>query len=149
MWLVLQIINRELLEERFGSWPSFHDAEVYAVRLDSGQRSTGRPSLELDIHVFDAEGKGSEGGWKYVRHTVATFLFDGVEVVELGGFGHQNVLDDLLFEDLGPGFVSASRIGVSLPSNNGLGGAFRCETVTVLAATPFEPGPHSVYRADA
>jgi len=118
------------------------------VRLDSGQLSTGRPSLELDIHVFDAEGPGAEGGWNYVRHTLATFLFDGIEALELGGFGHQNVLDDLLFEDIDDTTAGVSGIAVSAPSNWGLSGTFRCEGVTVLHAAPLEPGPHSAYRAD-
>jgi hypothetical protein len=37
-------------------------------------------------------------------------------------------------------------IGVSLPSNNGLGGSFRCEQALVIAVDQFEPGPRSVYR---
>ena len=144
---VVQIVNREAVEERFGSWPSFHDAEVYAVRLDSGQRSTGSTSLELDIHVFAVEGAKPDGQYNFARHTLVTVCFEGVEAVELNGFGPQNVLDDLLIEDLGHGFATAARISVSLPSNNGLGGGFRCEHVTVLSAVPFEPGPRSVYRA--
>lgn len=138
-----EIINREALEERFGSWPSFHDAEVYAVRLDSGQRSTGRTSLELDIHLFAVEGTKPGGRYNFVKHTLITLRFDGIEAVELDGFGPQNVLDDLLIEDRGSG-----RIAVSLPSNNGLSGSLRCEEVVVLGVAPFEPGSRSVYHAD-
>jgi hypothetical protein len=145
---VLQIINREALEGRFGSWPSFHDAEVYAVRLDSGQSSAGRTSLELEIHVFAVEGTKPDGRYNVVKHTLVTLRFEGIEAVELDGFGPQNVLADLLIEDLGPGFASAARISVSLPSNNGLSGSFRSEDVVVLGVAPFEPGPHSVYHAD-
>jgi hypothetical protein len=145
---VVQIVNREAVEERFGSWPSFHDAEVYAVRLDSGQRSTGPTSLELDIHVFAVERTKPDGQHNFARHTLVTVRFEGVEAVELDGFGPQNVLDDLLIEDLGAGFATAARISVSLPSNNGLAGAFRCEQVTVLNAIAFEPGPRSIYHDD-
>jgi hypothetical protein len=33
----VQVLNSEALIERFGEWPSFQDAEVYGLRLDSGQ----------------------------------------------------------------------------------------------------------------
>ena len=118
---------------------------MYAVRLDSGQRLTGPTSLELDIHVFAVEGTKSDGHSSFTTHTLVTLRFEGVEAVELDGFGPQNVLDDLVIEDLGPGFATAARISVSLPSNNGLGGAFRCEDITVLGALPFDPGPRSPY----
>jgi hypothetical protein len=143
--VAVQIINREAVEERFGSWPSFHDAEVYAVRLDSGQRLTAPTSLELDIHVFAVEATMSGERYTFVKHTLVTLRFEGVEMVELDGFGPQNVLDDLVIEDLGQGVATASRLSVSLPSNNGLGGSFRCEDITVLSALPFDPGPRSPY----
>ena len=48
--------NEAALVERFGDWPSFHDAEIYGLRLDSGQRADGVRWLELDVHVFAADG---------------------------------------------------------------------------------------------
>jgi hypothetical protein len=59
--VTVHILNREELEERFGDWPSFHDAEVLAVRLDSGQRANAQPSIELDIHVFAVDGARPDG----------------------------------------------------------------------------------------
>src|SRR4051812_7507600 len=52
--------------------------------------------------------------------------------VSLNGFGGPNVLDDLLFDDLGPGWVDAARTRVTLPSNNGLDGTFRCCEAMIL-----------------
>jgi hypothetical protein len=71
--------------------------------------------------------------------------FEGVEALELDGFGPQNVLDDLLLEEVN--LAAGRQIQVTLPANNGLGGSLRCRTVTVLAAVPMTPGAHSVYRA--
>jgi Immunity protein 50 len=143
--LVSQIVNSEALEARFGSWPSFHDAEVLAVRLDSGQRSDGRVRLELDVHVFSVDGQLPDGRFNFVLHTVVTLEFAGVEDVDLQGFWHQNVLDDLVIRKLAPDSPWSARVQVELPANNGLAGAFRCEDVTVLAVEPHVPGPHSVY----
>jgi hypothetical protein len=143
---VIYIFNREELEERFGGWPSFHDSEVQAVRLDSGQRTDGKPTVELEVHLFDVDGVLPTGQLNFVRHTLTTLRFVGAEATELDGFGPQNVLDDLVFEDLGSNAPGASRMLVSLPSNNGLCGSFRCENAIVLSASDFEPGPHSVYH---
>jgi len=140
------VIAHEALQERFGKEPSFHDAEVQAVRLDSGQRTDGRASMEVDIHLFDANGLLADGRVNWILHTLTTLRFDGVEDVELDGFGPQNVLFDLRIEDLGNRAPGRARLLVSLPSSNGLGGSFRCEAATVIAVKDFEPGPHSAYR---
>jgi hypothetical protein len=140
----VEIINAEALTERFGEWPSFHDAEVYGLRLDSGQRSGGVVRLELDVHVFSAEGLLPTGHVNWVNHTLVTLEFEDVEALEIDGFGPQNVVDDLLLDDVHE--AAGRQVEVALPSNNGLGGGFRCRLVTVLNAIGFEPGPHSVYR---
>jgi hypothetical protein len=144
---VFRIAAADALESRFGSWPSFHDAEVVGVRLDSGQRSDGRTRLELDLHILAQEGTGPDGQPKLVDHSLVTLEFAGVENLELGGFGPQNVLFDLYLRDAGPDAPSAARLEVELPSSNGLGGSFRCCEAMVLAVAPHAPGPHSVYSS--
>jgi hypothetical protein len=62
----VEVINREALVDRFGDWPSFHDAEVYGLRLDSGQRTNGLMSPQLDVHVFAVEGRLSGGRLNFV-----------------------------------------------------------------------------------
>ena len=145
MFRLVQVLNADTLESRFGSWPSFHDAEVLGVRLDSGQRSDGRVRLELDVHLFAVDGQLADGRFNFVLHTAVTLEFVGVENVELDRFGPQNVLFDLVLKDLDVGASSAARVQVELPSSNGLGGAFRCEEVVVAAVEPYAPGRHSVY----
>jgi hypothetical protein len=140
------VSDRKALEERFGRWPSFHDAEVQAVRLDSGQRTDGRPSVELDIHLFASDGIIENGRLRMGRHTLATSRFEGAEAIELDGFGRQHVLDDLEIHHLGETATTAARLLVDLPSNNGLGGSFRCQDAIVIAVSDFQPAPHSVYH---
>ena len=134
--------NATALEARFGSWPSFHDAEILALRLDSGQRSDGRVRLELDIHVFAVDGTLADGRFNFTLHTLVTLEFSGAESVELSLFGAQNVLDDLVLQDRDGG---AAGVQVELPSSNGLEGSFSCMEVSVLRVEPFVPGPRSVY----
>jgi Immunity protein 50 len=140
----VDIVNSEALVERFGEWPSFHDAEVYGLRLDSGQRTDGTVRVQLDVHVFTVDGRLPGGRHNFACHTLVTFEFDEVEALELDGFGPQNVLDDLVLEDVH--LAAGRQVQVTLPSSNGLGGGFRCRAVVVLDVVPFEPGEHSVYR---
>jgi Immunity protein 50 len=140
----MEIVNAEALIERFGGWPSFHDAEVYAVRLDSGQRTDGIVRLQMDIHVFAVDGQLPDGRLNFVAHTLVTLEFMGVEAVQLDGFGGQNVLDDLVIEEVT--LAAGRQLQVTLPANNGLTGVFRCDTALVVSAVPFVPGEHSVYQ---
>lgn len=114
--------------------------------LDSGQQTDGKPSVELDIHLFDVDGVLPNGKFNFVRHTLATLRFEGAEQIALDGFGPQNALADLVLEDLGNEAPGAARMLVAMPSSNGVTGSFRCEHGLVLAAADFEPGPHSVYH---
>lgn len=146
---VVTVFNAEALESRFGSWPSFHDAEILALRLDSGQRSDGRVRLELDIHLFTSEGNLPDGRFNSVLHTVATLEFTDLADVELDRFGPQNVLFDLELHDLGTTSPTGARMQVELVSSNGLTGAFHCAEAAVIAVEPHTPGPPSVYgRSD-
>jgi hypothetical protein len=142
---MLSVLAADLLESRFGSWPSFHDAEVLALRLDSGQRSDGSPRLEMDVHLFAVDGTLSDGRANFVLHTLVTLRFAGIETLRLDGFGPQNVLDELIMRDLGKSAWSTAKVEIELPSSNGLGGAFGCTEVAVLSVEPYTPGPHSVY----
>jgi hypothetical protein len=139
----MTVINREAVVERFGEWPSFHDAEVYGLRLDTGQRGDGIVRLQLDVHVFAVGGQLQGGRLKFVDHTLVTFEFEEVESLELEDFGPQNVLFDLMFEDVR--LAAGRQIQVTLSSSHGLSARFRCRTAIVLEAVPFEPGRHSVY----
>lgn len=139
----MDVINRAALTDRFGGWPSFHDAEVYGLRLESGQRSSGVAALALEIHVFAIDGRLPDGRLNFVNHSLVTLGFEEIEELEMDGFGPQNVLDDLLLEEVHQ--AAGRQIQVTLPSNNGLEASFRCRSVTVLDVSDLEPGPHSVY----
>jgi hypothetical protein len=138
------VLNADALIDRFGEWPSFHDAEVYGLRLDSGQRRDGFVRLQLDIHVFAVGGQLPGGRLDFRDHTMVTLEFDEVESIELEGFGPQNVLDGLGIAEFHG--AAGRQIEVTLPSSNGLEGRFRCRTVAVIDTAPYDPSPHSVYR---
>lgn len=143
----MEIRNRDLLIERFGEWPSFHDAEVYAARFDSGQLTDGVPRLELDIHLFQWVSNTTEGESIYANHTLATLEFTDVAVLDFKWFGRQNVLADLVVEEsVDPEDPDAQPLLVGLPSSAGLDAEIRCSSISVLGIESFTPGEHSVYR---
>jgi hypothetical protein len=139
----VDIWNAEALTEIFGGWPSFHDAEILGLRVDSGQRSNGVVTLQLDVHLFAADGVLPDGRMNWVKHTLATLEFERVESLRLDGFGPQNVLFDLEMKDVQT--ASDKAIQVTLPASNGLEGSFRCGSVVVIRTKEHFPGPHSIY----
>jgi len=77
----LEIIGRETVIECFGSWPSFHDAEVISIFLARKGQSIIR------IHPCYP-----------VNPAMVDFVLEEVTDLELSGFSPQNVLFDLHIE---------------------------------------------------
>lgn len=129
------IANARLLTERFGRWPSFHDAEVLELSLArSGDRwgigGLGEPILTTRVYVFEMTSKVMSSGNFELRHkSVVTLRFEGVEGLELDSFNHQNVLASLLLEPL-PGELP--RVSVTFEPTYGLAAAFTCSRVEVV-----------------
>jgi len=139
------VLGGETLTEHFGHWPSFHDAEVQSLHLDSGQRTDGRSTLTAEIHLFEPTSEVDDGGSFVIRdHALVTLLFIDLSDVDLKWFAFQNVLDGLWIEE-GPA-SHGKRLRVDLPSNHNLEGRFECAEVQLTDLVPFEPGPHSVYH---
>jgi len=132
----LHFLNSEALTTIFGRWPSFHDSEVVALRLNrTGEDAM--PSVEIDIHLWETGGDVDAAG-RYVtgHHTLAQLRFEDVDEVALEGFNAQNVLFDLEIE--GPA-LDSQRWSVSLNASYGVSASFSCASAIVLRAQPFEP----------
>src|SRR5262245_49024564 len=74
----------------FGSWPSFHDAEILELRLNRSTESIIRIHTWAMTDELDAKGF-------YVsdRHVVVTFILNGITSLSLTGFNNQNVIAGL------------------------------------------------------
>ena len=74
----------------FGSWPSFHDAEVLEVRLDRRSKSSVR------IHTWRMTSEvDAQGYFVLDHHVVVTFWLEGLTALSLDGFSAQNVIAGL------------------------------------------------------
>lgn len=142
-----EVENAQALINLFGRWPSFHDAEVLRLRLDShrgefdAEGRPRRPTLEADIDIFESTDRTtSEGFYEQRNHTLVTLAFEGIGDNRIEGFAFQNVLLDLEFEETAAKqSESRSKWKVFVDPSAGVEGAFSCEAIRVVDAIPFEP----------
>lgn len=136
---MVRIENQELLTQRFGRWPSFHDAEVVHVRFERG--GFDAPYMECGIHVFETTSEVDARGYYVLRNrTLAILRFCQVELESFKGWNGQNVLFDLKINHAQPGTGSTAdlRIGVELSSSYGCSAFFTCGAVKVVRAEEFQ-----------
>lgn len=132
----MEIQNKELLVNRFGHWPSFHDAEIISMRLERAGEDA--PYLEVDIHVFEMTKQiAVKGHYVLKNHTRTTFRFCEISLEYLKWFNHQNVLSDLIIQKSN----SADKehlIDVVMLSSYGCEVKLECERIKIVSATPYE-----------
>ena len=119
--------------ERFGGWPSLHNAEVLSLRIDRyhdqpfGDRP---PSLTLEVQLATAPGVGADN--EVPQGPTVTLVFSGVGDLDLEGFNHQNVLWGIEVGSPPDTEGETSRFEVDLSTSFGLGGSFTCKRVAVV-----------------
>ena len=76
--------------EWFGSWPTFHDAEVTRIHLNRSGASY------IDVHVFRMTSQiSSTGHYVCDQHAVVTFEIEGILSMEMVDFNRQNVVSGI------------------------------------------------------
>jgi immunity protein 50 of polymorphic toxin system len=126
------IENADIVENIFGSWPSFHDAEVHNIVLT--RDSAYSPQLDVTIHHWAMTSEvDSKGYYVLKKHTLTTLRFAEIADLQLAGFNHQNVLWDLEISEI---LEPDSKFAVSMPTSYGCEASFKCKRITVLSAVP-------------
>jgi hypothetical protein len=118
--------NARALVERFGRWPSFHDAEVTHAELD---RADQRLTLWIKVAEMSRE-PDQQGHFVMANPALVEIRFSGVDDLELRGFNQQNVLSDLGIA------TSGQRVRVAIDSVFGLGGEFTCDRAQLVRVEP-------------
>ena len=125
---MIDIINQKFMEDIYGTWPSFHDAEIHELKL-SRSKDKPNPSLELIINVFQSTPEIDEKGYyKKINNCLVTLRFDNIEDLKLEGFNHQNVLWELDIKEA----QKDSLIQVTMETSYGCWGEFLCKEVIVV-----------------
>jgi len=129
------INNAEKLIERFGRWPSFHDAEILHVEMGRGPpHAPDLTSLLITVHIWETATEYSDAiHYEFVHKndTVVTFRFLDIAELALDGFNLQNVIDDLVV--VSDGVSNKNPLKVQIESIYGLGGSFRCARAEVVS----------------
>jgi hypothetical protein len=126
---MIRLNGAEIVEGVFGTWPSFHDAEITEVTLNRVDTTT---FLELLTY-----GPPSVQGRFWVR-----FAFHDCDDVTLEDLNHQNVMWGLTLSRVTeqPEWRDEpeERIKVEIDSGFGAALSFTCSTGEVLGLTPTE-----------
>ena len=145
------IDNAAKLIERFGAWPSFHDAEVLRVEMGRGPpHAPDTTSLLITVHVWETATEYSDTiHYEFVHKNDSVIVFRFQDIVELAldGFNLQNVIDDLVVVSDGASEKYPVKVGIE--SIFGLGGSFRCARAEVVSVHPLPAGAQQRVPGDA
>ena len=134
-----RVINGNRIVERFGTWPSFHDAEVISVFL-SGHRPE-QSCCEMVIHAWLMTNRVDARGYYVLeKHSLVTFRFEELIASEFSNFNFQNCLSSLWIEE--ELFENEPVLRVQFPTNYGLEGSALCKCVVVKSVEPCDGSGH-------
>lgn len=133
---VSRIVNHEVVIQRFGYWPSFHDAEVLKVTFEAHPVYRATVTFLIETHEFINE-LDLRGYYKQVNNCRIELSFTGIHKMYFEDFGHQNVIFDLELKEVG------NFIECTVGSSVGLVASIKAEEAFVLSLVPIEPTPEA------
>ncbi|AVP95701.1 hypothetical protein C7S18_00165 [Ahniella affigens] len=121
-----QIQNYEAVVDFFGSWPSFHDANVVAYDADVD-------SIKLTLHTWRITNQVDANGYLVLRHhALVSFRFSGLHDVQMDAFNSRNILSSL---EISPCSDRGS-CRVELDSVMDLSGSFSAKSGEIVSVIP-------------
>lgn len=132
------IHNEEKIIERFGHWPTFHDAEIRKAELISIKDNYSK--LELEFYVYELTDETNENGiFKTKNNTVATILFDGVRIDQWKWSSDLDTIFELKMNKVSGKDQNIYAYEVEMPSVVGgeYGLWFSCKNITVKNAVDY------------
>src|SRR5207342_3689993 len=133
-----KIKNAQLLTSVFGYFPSFHDALVFRITLDRGERGDCDPSLEALIHVFEGTREIDESGhYRLKNHVLVLFRFSKIVNLQLADFNQQNVLQRLEIIHLSDRERDKVKFKVVFAGIFGVTASFHCHSVSIESVEPY------------
>ena len=92
-WIIANISGAKTLIDWYGSWPTFHDAEIMELFLNRHGKSWIKIHTWLMTQELEPDGK-----FVLEKHCVVTFDLENVNDIELCAFNQQNVISGLEVE---------------------------------------------------
>lgn len=135
---LLGIPGSELLTDVFGEWPSFHDAEVERLALETTPLLGNGPDLLAAVHTFEITDKiGADGCFVLRNHVLVSFRFQGIEEVRLEGFNKQNALMGPSIVDCSDRQLESLKYDVHFTGSFGVDARFFCCDAIVASVQPW------------
>ncbi len=129
--------NHQLVVDKFGYWPDFHDAEIYRLTLDKLDRVKEGytcATLEFTIHCWEMTSEvDSNGYYKLEKHHLILFRFEDIFEVELDGYNHQNAVLSIEFEILEKNEKGFTPLHIEIDPAWGLGGEFKALNAKIIS----------------
>ena len=140
MTVLKHIVGADRLVDRFGRWPSFHDAVIIRITFDSV--GVSGPTAEMLAHTWAMTDTVNEKGYYVLeKHTLVRFRFEHLISFELSDFSCPAILNRLSFE---PDTVDGKTVvRVTLDPCAGFGGTLTCGRVVVADVTPADAHGHA------
>ncbi|GAB2955952.1 hypothetical protein GCM10027048_22540 [Hymenobacter coalescens] len=117
-----RIHHAKVVWQRFGCWPSFHDAEIVRVTLEANPGYF--PSATFVLKTWAPATPAGPAGLCWL-----TLRFANITTLELEGFGHQNVIFSMDFAH------TADALECTMDASVGLDAYLVAESATVVSLT--------------
>ena len=120
------IRNHEAVVGFFGSWPSFHDANVPAYEADAD-------SISLTLHTWQMTDQVDAKGYFMLKnHALVSFRFSGLHDVQMDAFRSGNILFGLEISSCS----TPASFHVELDSVMDMSGSFSASSGEVVSVIP-------------
>jgi hypothetical protein len=136
-----EILNRAQFDAVFGSWSSFHDARLAAVRFTA--EGDDAPSAELDLDLPTAYERQSDGSMRPVGVHRVTLQLRRAAQLRVTDFLDANWVGELKLGHVDPALHAGRSIRVSVEAIAGAGCELDlvCDAIAVVAITPQDQPP--------
>ena len=126
-------MNADLVVEKFGYWPRFHDSPVVEFKYDP----EGEGKVELALICWEMTSEvDNRGYFKLSKKHRIRFLFKGITAANLGQFSPDNILYELGFPDADISETGSFKVELDSAMGGELCGDFRArqgEVVEIVA----------------
>lgn len=132
MEIPVYILNNKAIVDLYGTWLSFHDANV----LTYAKPTPECQALTLTIHTWQMTNEVDSNGYFVLRnHALVSFRFEGLFEVNMDTFDSDNILFGIEFFPIGDG--SSFRVALdSVMDKSGSFSARKGEVVSMVPCTP-------------
>jgi Immunity protein 50 len=133
--LLNEIHGYDIVVNRIGHWPDFHDAECLEMLLQrTKDEAEIGPTLTAKFHVMDAPPGGTD------KHYLVTLKFFTFERLVLEEFNYQNAINGLDLEERSSGRTAQrTPIRVTIHDAGGVRGSFNCSHMRVVDFEDYVP----------